>query len=158
LPGFHTHPTHHRDIPITCLSHGRSSALSLRTGSGRWGWPWFSAWRGPGRLPTWHEPGQVFAAYLISFFTIGAVWVDHHALVANVAATTKLLAEYLPLGGPCPVRPGPLGVPGGNRLRFRQPAAGARRVRGDDFYYVFEQTPIWAKGRISALPDGIDNE
>jgi len=63
---------------------------------------------------------QPFVAYLISFFTIGVVWVNHHALVSGftvvtrsllflnlvlllfvvlIPVATKLLAEYLTLSG-----------------------------------------------------------
>jgi uncharacterized membrane protein len=61
-----------------------------------------------------------FVAYLISFFTVGVIWVNHHALVLNIAAVdralmylnlllllfvvaipfvTSTMAEYLPSGG-----------------------------------------------------------
>ena len=61
-----------------------------------------------------------FVAYLISFYTIGTVWVNHHTLLSSIAfvtrsllfanlilllfvvlipAATRLLAEYLPVGG-----------------------------------------------------------
>jgi uncharacterized membrane protein len=63
---------------------------------------------------------QAFVAYLISFFTIGVVWMNHHSLLSSVAfvtrsliflnhvllvfvvlipVSTRLLAEYLPTGG-----------------------------------------------------------
>lgn len=32
-----------------------------------------------------------YVAYLISFFTIGIIWVNHHALVSNVVRVTRLL-------------------------------------------------------------------
>jgi uncharacterized membrane protein len=32
-----------------------------------------------------------YLAYLISFFTIGIIWVNHHTLVANVAVVTRTL-------------------------------------------------------------------
>ncbi len=32
-----------------------------------------------------------YLAYLISFFTIGIIWVNHHTLVANVAVVTRVL-------------------------------------------------------------------
>ena len=32
-----------------------------------------------------------YAAYLISFFTIGIIWVNHHALVSNVVRVTRTL-------------------------------------------------------------------
>ncbi|HJZ06942.1 MAG TPA: TMEM175 family protein [Trebonia sp.] len=32
-----------------------------------------------------------YLAYLISFFTIGIIWVNHHTLVANVAVVTRML-------------------------------------------------------------------
>ena len=49
---------------------------------------------GPGHTPLWsqlqvHWPA--FAAYMISFFTIGIIWVNHHTLVANVAVVTRKL-------------------------------------------------------------------
>jgi uncharacterized membrane protein len=64
---------------------------------------------------------QAFVAYLISFFTIGAIWANHHSLLANavfvtrsllfsnlillvfvvlIPVATRLLAEYLTAGGP----------------------------------------------------------
>jgi uncharacterized membrane protein len=78
---------------------------------------------GPGHGPLLrqlvdHWPS--FVAYLISFFTIGIIWVNHHALIANVAAVgrsllflnlvlllfvvaipfaTATMAEYLTRGG-----------------------------------------------------------
>jgi TMEM175 potassium channel family protein len=47
---------------------------------------------GPGHKPLLaqlasHWPS--FVAYLISFFTIGIIWVNHHALVANIAAVDR---------------------------------------------------------------------
>jgi uncharacterized membrane protein len=49
---------------------------------------------GPGHPTLAHQladkwPGYV--GYLISFFTIGIIWVNHHALVSNVVAVTRLL-------------------------------------------------------------------
>jgi uncharacterized membrane protein len=49
---------------------------------------------GPGHGTLAHQlaakwPGYV--AYLISFFTIGIIWVNHHALVSNVAVVTRVL-------------------------------------------------------------------
>ena len=32
-----------------------------------------------------------FLAYLISFFTVGIIWVNHHALLSNVVAVSRLL-------------------------------------------------------------------
>jgi uncharacterized membrane protein len=32
-----------------------------------------------------------FVAYLISFFTIGIIWVNHHALMANIAVVNRTL-------------------------------------------------------------------
>jgi uncharacterized membrane protein len=32
-----------------------------------------------------------YAAYLISFFTIGIIWVNHHQLVSNVVVVTRML-------------------------------------------------------------------
>jgi TMEM175 potassium channel family protein len=32
-----------------------------------------------------------YAAYLISFFTIGIIWVNHHTLVSNVVVVTRML-------------------------------------------------------------------
>lgn len=40
-------------------------------------------------LLTQQWPG--YAAYLISFFTIGIIWVNHHMLVSNVLVVTRLL-------------------------------------------------------------------
>ena len=41
-----------------------------------------------------HQLGQqwaAYAAYLISFFTIGIIWVNHHILVSNIVIVTRLL-------------------------------------------------------------------
>ena len=49
---------------------------------------------GPGHGPLAHQLADrwpAFVAYLISFFTIGIIWVNHHALVSNVAAVSRLL-------------------------------------------------------------------
>jgi len=32
-----------------------------------------------------------YVAYLISFFTIGTIWVNHHTLVSNIVVVTRLL-------------------------------------------------------------------
>jgi len=32
-----------------------------------------------------------FVAYVISFFTIGIIWVNHHALIANIAVVNRTL-------------------------------------------------------------------
>jgi TMEM175 potassium channel family protein len=50
--------------------------------------------KGPGYGTLAHQlarqwPG--YLAYLISFFTIGIIWVNHHTLVANVAVVTRVL-------------------------------------------------------------------
>jgi uncharacterized membrane protein len=78
---------------------------------------------GPGHGPLLRQLADhwpSFVAYLISFFTIGIIWVNHHALIANVAvvdrgllylnlvlllfvvvipSATGTMAEYLALGG-----------------------------------------------------------
>jgi uncharacterized membrane protein len=78
---------------------------------------------GPGHGPLLRQLGEhwrSFVAYLISFFTIGIMWVNHHALIADVASVdrtllflnlvlllfvvaipfaTATMAEYLTLGG-----------------------------------------------------------
>jgi len=49
---------------------------------------------GPGHGTLAHQIGQHwpgYVAYLISFFTIGIIWVNHHSLVSNVAEVTRLL-------------------------------------------------------------------
>jgi len=50
--------------------------------------------KGPGHGTLAHQlalqwPG--YLAYLISFFTIGIIWVNHHTLVANVVVVTRTL-------------------------------------------------------------------
>jgi len=47
---------------------------------------------GPGHGPLAHQleqrwPG--FVAYVISFFTIGIIWVNHHALVSNIKVVSR---------------------------------------------------------------------
>jgi TMEM175 potassium channel family protein len=78
---------------------------------------------GPGHGSLLEQLGErwpSFLAYLISFFTIGVIWVNHHALLRNVAAVdrtllfvnlvlllfvvlipfaTRTMAEYLTTGG-----------------------------------------------------------
>lgn len=78
---------------------------------------------GPGHGPLLRQLGDhwpSFLAYVISFFTIGIIWVNHHALVQNIAVvdrtllflnllllafvvvipfTTATMAEYLTGGG-----------------------------------------------------------
>ena len=49
---------------------------------------------GPGHGSLLSQLGDrwpAFVAYLISFFTIGVIWVNHHALVRNVAAVDRTL-------------------------------------------------------------------
>src|SRR5215831_8382274 len=49
---------------------------------------------GPGHGPLVRQLGDhwpSFVAYLISFFTIGVIWVNHHALMRNVAAVDRTL-------------------------------------------------------------------
>jgi uncharacterized membrane protein len=78
---------------------------------------------GPGHGPLTSQLAhqwQPFVAYLISFFTIGTIWANHHSLLSAVGAVTRslmfrnlvllvfvvllpvatrLLAEYLAMGG-----------------------------------------------------------
>jgi uncharacterized membrane protein len=50
------------------------------------------AGRGHGPLLTQlFERWPSFVAYLISFFTIGIIWVNHHALIRNIAKVTRTL-------------------------------------------------------------------
>jgi uncharacterized membrane protein len=178
-----------RRVVVTAGGYRCHRLFQLRIVSRRWGWPWLSAWRGPGRMPgiaaqapagtpgpgsrsspvtasprlarrrsdvnrgrleiftdavlavaitllalnlTVPGPGhgpltaqlthqwQAFAAYLISFLTIGVVWVNHHSLLSSVEVvtrsliffnlvllvfvvlipvSTRMLADYLPTGG-----------------------------------------------------------
>ena len=49
---------------------------------------------GPGHGMLLHQIGDrwpSFAAYLVSFFTIGIIWVNHHALIANIAVVNRPL-------------------------------------------------------------------
>jgi uncharacterized membrane protein len=50
--------------------------------------------KGPGFGSLAHQLGHQwpgYVAYLISFFTIGIIWVNHHTLVSNVVVVTRLL-------------------------------------------------------------------
>ena len=50
--------------------------------------------KGPGHGTLAHqlaEQWSAYVAYLISFFTIGIIWVNHHALVSNVVQITRTL-------------------------------------------------------------------
>ncbi|WP_159451057.1 TMEM175 family protein [Micromonospora cremea] len=47
---------------------------------------------GPGHGPLLHQVADhwsSFVAYLISFSTIGLIWVNHHALIANLAVVDR---------------------------------------------------------------------
>ncbi len=49
---------------------------------------------GPGHPSLLHQLGNhwpSFVAYVISFFTIGIIWVNHHALVRNIAVVDRTL-------------------------------------------------------------------
>jgi TMEM175 potassium channel family protein len=49
---------------------------------------------GPGHGPLARQLADhwpAFLAYLISFFTVGIIWVNHHALVSNVVAVSRVL-------------------------------------------------------------------
>ena len=49
---------------------------------------------GPGHGALTHQLGShwpSFAAYLISFFVIGIIWVNHHALVRTILVVDRLL-------------------------------------------------------------------
>jgi uncharacterized membrane protein len=50
--------------------------------------------KGPGHGRLAHQLAEqwpAYIAYLISFFTIGIIWVNHHALVSNILVVTRLL-------------------------------------------------------------------
>ncbi|MBQ0903457.1 TMEM175 family protein [Micromonospora sp. U21] len=50
---------------------------------------------GPGHGPLLHQVVDhwpSFVVYLISFLTIGLIWVNHHALIENVAVVDRTLA------------------------------------------------------------------
>ncbi|MEU5791314.1 TMEM175 family protein [Micromonospora purpureochromogenes] len=50
---------------------------------------------GPGHGPLLHQVADhwpSFVAYLISFATIGLIWVNHHALIENVAVVDRTMA------------------------------------------------------------------
>jgi uncharacterized membrane protein len=50
--------------------------------------------KGPGYGTLAHQLAEQWAsylAYLISFFTVGIIWVNHHALVSNVVTVTRTL-------------------------------------------------------------------
>jgi uncharacterized membrane protein len=181
---------------------------------------------GPGHGPLTGQlihQWQAFAAYLISFFTIGVVWVNHHALISNVEVVsrsllfynlvllvfvvlvpvaTRMLADYLTRSGSnAHVAAAVYGlVLEGMSVGFylllewtlregrtqpqvppdRRWAARLRYLPGPmayllivgaafihplltlglsgvvDVYYVFEQTPLKARGRGSARPDDAD--
>lgn len=49
---------------------------------------------GPGHGPLTEQLGHrwpVFVAYIISFFTVGIIWVNHHALVQDLAKVDRTL-------------------------------------------------------------------
>ena len=78
---------------------------------------------------------QAFAAYLISFFTIGVAWVNHHSLVSSVVFVTRsllffnlVLLLFVVL------------IPVATRL-LAPGVSGAIAV-----YHMFERTPAFALG------------
>jgi uncharacterized membrane protein len=49
---------------------------------------------GPGHGSLAHQLADrwpAFLAYVISFFTVGIIWVNHHALVSNIVAVDRVL-------------------------------------------------------------------
>jgi uncharacterized membrane protein len=58
---------------------------------------------GPGHGPLLQQLADhwpTFVAYLISFFTIGIIWVNHHALMTNIRVVDRtLLFLNLPEAG-----------------------------------------------------------
>jgi uncharacterized membrane protein len=49
---------------------------------------------GPGQPPLRHQLWEhrwAFAAYLLSFFVIGIIWVNHHALIKSIALVDRML-------------------------------------------------------------------
>jgi uncharacterized membrane protein len=49
---------------------------------------------GPGHGALWHQLKDhwpAFAAYVISFFTIGIIWVNHHDLIRSITVVTRTL-------------------------------------------------------------------
>jgi uncharacterized membrane protein len=53
---------------------------------------------GPGYGTLAHQLANqwaAYAAYVISFFTIGIIWVNHHALVSNVVDVSRTLSSDL---------------------------------------------------------------
>jgi uncharacterized membrane protein len=183
---------------------------------------------GPGHGPLTNlliHQWQAFAAYLISFFTIGVVWVNHHVLLSNVEVVdrpllffnlvlllfvvlipvaTRLLADYLALDGfSAHIAAVAYGVvlegmsagfalilewtmrEGRTQPSFPQDRRWAVRLRyypallvylavigcafiylpllalvlsgAVDVYYVFEHTPLRARGWLSARLGGADD-
>jgi uncharacterized membrane protein len=50
--------------------------------------------KGPGYGSLAHQLGHAwpaFVAYVISFFTVGIIWVNHHALVSNIVGVDRVL-------------------------------------------------------------------
>jgi len=77
--------------------------------------------KGPGLQHQLWEQRWSFGAYLLSFFVIGIIWVNHHVLIKSIALVDRTLlflnlvlllfvvlipfstataAQYLPVGGP----------------------------------------------------------
>ena len=49
---------------------------------------------GPGHGPLAHQLGErwpSFVAYVISFFTVGIIWVNHHALLSSIVVVDRVL-------------------------------------------------------------------
>ena len=131
---------------------------------------------GPRYGPLAHQLADqwpAFVAYLISFFTIGIIWVNHHALVSKVLEGMSLgFASMLEwsLGEGRTRAAVPPDRRWAVRLRFASGGLAYLLVIGGAFlsapaalgfsglvavYYIFERTPALASAGQDA-PDGTD--
>ena len=57
------------------------------------------ALEGPGHGPLVQQLAdrwRVFVAYLISFFTVGIIWVNHHALITDLTRVDRTVLHPIP--------------------------------------------------------------
>src|ERR671937_643834 len=105
---------------------------------------------GPGHGPLLgllldHWPSYI--AYLISFFTIGIIWVNHHALVRNIAGVDRKLL-FLNLLLLCFVVIIPFATAtmsaylAAAAVALVQPLVALAIVGLVAVYYIFERTPV----------------
>ena len=87
-----------------------------------------------------------FAAYAVSFATVGIIWVNHHALFRNISAIDRMLLAALSARDArrATIRfgLGSLVYIAGIGIAFVSAPASLALVGLVAVYYIFEQTPV----------------